>query len=73
MSEGPEPRREARVVLDLQTLPTRQDGSARSLACERLFRCFSSPQGSLPGTEEALLLLHPRGPCPELSGESGLM
>lgn len=73
MSEGPGPRREARAVQDLQTLPTGQDSSARSLACERLFRCFSSPRGSLPGTEEALLLPHPRGLCPELSGETGLM
>lgn len=37
MGEGREPRREAMAVLHLQNPPTGQDGSARALACKKLF------------------------------------
>ena len=73
MREGPEPRREAMAVLDLQILPTRAGRLSQGRACKRLFRWFSSPRGSLTGAEEAPLLSHPRGPRLELSGETGLM
>ena len=73
MREGPEPRKEAMAVLDLQILPTRAGRLSQGRAFERLFCWFSSPRGSLTGVKEALLLSHPRGPRLELSGEMGLM